>query len=138
MKKTIGILLLAVILVFSLTSCSGGGGGSSGISGVINKITGKSNITYSFANSNFGFKTNNANEEHFKFTSSTAVTYIHGVSPAVTRTGTYTDVSTKSGTLTITFADGQTPATISRAYEFTDDGNKVTGVKLDGLAFTKY
>ena len=40
MKKTIGILLLAVILVFSLTSCGGGGGGSSGISGIINKITG--------------------------------------------------------------------------------------------------
>ncbi len=39
MKKTIGILILAVILVFSLTSCGGGGGGS-GISGLINKITG--------------------------------------------------------------------------------------------------
>ncbi len=39
MKKTIGILILAVILVFSLTSCGGGGGGS-GISGIINKITG--------------------------------------------------------------------------------------------------
>ena len=40
MKKTIGILLLAVILVFSLTSCGGGGGGGSGISGIISKITG--------------------------------------------------------------------------------------------------
>ena len=43
MKKTIGILLLAVILVFSLTSCGGGGGGGSGISGVISKITGNTN-----------------------------------------------------------------------------------------------
>ncbi len=138
MKKTIGILLLAVILVFSLTSCGGGGGGGNAITNAINKITGKSNLTYSFANTNFGFKSNNENEEHFRFTSSTAVTYVKGVNPPVTRTGTYTDVNTKTGTLTITFADGQTPATISRAYEFTDDGNKVTGVKLNGLAFTKY
>ncbi|MBO4729389.1 MAG: hypothetical protein J5631_13270 [Spirochaetaceae bacterium] len=137
MKKTIGILLLAVILVFSLTSCSGSGGGNA-ITNAINKITGKSNLTYSFANTNFGFKSGNENEEHFRFTSSTAVTYVKGVNPPVTRTGTYTDVTTKTGTLTITFSDGQTPATISRAYEFTDDGNKVTGVKLDGLAFTKY
>ena len=40
MKKTIGILILAVILVFSLTSCGGGGGGS-GLSSLINKVTGK-------------------------------------------------------------------------------------------------
>ena len=39
MKKTIGILLLAVILVFSLTSCGGGGGGS-GLSSLISKVTG--------------------------------------------------------------------------------------------------
>ena len=136
MKKTIGILLLAAVLVFSLTSCGGGGGGSSGISGVINKITGKSNsITYSFANSNFGFKTGGANEEHFRFTSATAVSYTLGVNPPVTKIGTYTDVSTKSGALTITFTDG---TTLTRTYEFTDDGNKVTGVMLNGLAFTKY
>ena len=136
MKKTIGILLLAVILVFSLTSCSGGGGGSSGISGVIDKITGKSNITYSFANKNFGYKTNNENEKHFKFTSSTNVTYITGVgASAVTKTGTYTDVSTKSGTLNITFTDG---TTLSKAYEFTDDGNKVTGVIIDTLRYSTY
>lgn len=135
MKKAIGILLLAVILVFSLTSCGGGGGGGSGISGVIDKITGKKNVTYSFANSNFGFKTGGANEEHFRFTSATTVSYTLGVNPPVTKIGTYTDVSTKSGALTITFTDG---TTLTRTYEFTDDGNKVTGVMLNGLAFTKY
>ncbi len=56
MKKTIGILILAVILVFSLTSCGGGGGGS-GISGLINKVTGNTNDKASkdnFAGKNFG------------------------------------------------------------------------------------
>ena len=57
MKKTIGILL-AVILVFSLTSCGGGGGGGSGISGIIGRITGNtSNNNASknnFAGRNFG------------------------------------------------------------------------------------
>ena len=139
MKKTIGILLLAAVLAFSLTSCGGGGGGGGNIiTDALNKITGKSNITYGFANKNFGFQSGNANEEHFLFTSSTNVTYKVGVNPQVTRQGTYTDVTTKTGTLTITFSDGQTPATISRTYEFTDDGNKVTGVKLNGLQFSKY
>ena len=135
MKKTIGILLLAAFVVLSFTACSGGGGGGSSF---IDKITGKKTITYSFANKNFGFQSKNDNEEHFKFTSATNVTYIKGFNSPVTRTGTYTDVSTKSGTLTITFTDGQTPATLSRTYEFTDDGNKITGVNLNGLAFTKY
>ncbi len=55
MKKTIGILILAVILVFSLTSCGGGGGGS-GISGLINKVTGKSDKADkdNFAGKRFG------------------------------------------------------------------------------------
>lgn len=55
MKKTIGILLLAVILVFSLTSCGGSGGGS-GISSVINKITGKNDKADkdNFAGKTFG------------------------------------------------------------------------------------
>ncbi|MBR3812882.1 MAG: hypothetical protein IKK38_03310 [Spirochaetaceae bacterium] len=54
MKKTIGILILAVILVFSLTSCGGSGGGS-GISSVINKITGKDDKANkdNFAGKNF-------------------------------------------------------------------------------------
>lgn len=132
MKKTIGILLLAAFVALSFTACSGSGGGGSSF---IDKITGKKTITYSFANSNFGFKTGGANEEHFRFTSATAVSYTLGVNPGVTKTGTYTDVSTKSGTLTITFTDG---TTLSRTYEFTDDGNKITGVNLNGLAFTKY
>lgn len=132
MKKTIGILLLAAFVALSFTACSGGGGGSS----FIDKITGKKTITYSFANKNFGYKTNDENEKHFKFTSATAVTYITGVgASAVTKTGTYTDVSTKTGTLNITFTDG---TTLSKAYEFTDDGNKVTGVKIDGLAYSTY
>ena len=132
MKKTIGILLLAAFVALSFTACSGSGGGSS----FIDKITGKKTITYSFANKNFGYKTNDENEKHFKFTSATAVTYITGVgASAVTKTGTYTDVSTKTGTLNITFTDG---TTLSKAYEFTDDGNKVTGVKIDGLAYSTY
>lgn len=55
MKKTIGILLLAVILVFSLTSCGGGGGGS-GLSSLINKVTGKNDNASknNFAGRNFG------------------------------------------------------------------------------------
>ena len=55
MKKTIGILILAVILVFSLTSCGGGGGGS-GISSIINKVTGKSDKADkdNFAGKRFG------------------------------------------------------------------------------------
>lgn len=133
MKKTIGILLLAAFVVLSFTACSGGGGGGSSF---IDKITGKKTITYSFANKNFGYKTNDENEKHFKFTSATAVTYITGAgASAVTKTGTYTDVSTKTGTLNITFTDG---TTLSKAYEFTDDGNKVTGVKIDGLAYSTY
>lgn len=133
MKKTIGILLLAAFVALSFTSCGGSGGGGSSF---IDKITGKKTITYSFANKNFGYKTNDENEKHFKFTSATAVTYITGVgASAVTKTGTYTDVSTKTGTLNITFTDG---TTLSKAYEFTDDGNKVTGVKIDGLAYSTY
>ena len=132
MKKTIGILLLAVFVALCFTACSGSGGGSS----IIDKLTGKKTITYSFANKNFGYKTNDANEKHFKFTSATAVTYITGVgASAVTKTRTYTDVSTKNGTLNITFTDG---TTLSKAYEFTDDGNKVTGVMIDGLAYSTY
>jgi len=42
MKKTIGILLLAAFVAFSFTSCGGGGGGS-GISDIINKVTGNTN-----------------------------------------------------------------------------------------------
>ena len=55
MKKTIGILILAVILVFSLTSCGGGGGGS-GLSSLINKVTGKNDNASknNFAGRNFG------------------------------------------------------------------------------------
>ncbi len=54
MKKTIGILILAVILVFSLTSCGGGGGGS-GLSSLINKVTGKTDNSNkdNFAGKNF-------------------------------------------------------------------------------------
>ena len=40
MKKTIGILLLAAFVAFSFTSCGGGGGGS-GLSSLINKVTGR-------------------------------------------------------------------------------------------------
>ncbi|MBR6214837.1 MAG: hypothetical protein IKQ84_00305 [Spirochaetaceae bacterium] len=56
MKKTIGILILAVILVFSLTSCGGGGGGSNAITDAINKITGKNNNASknNFAGRTFG------------------------------------------------------------------------------------
>ncbi len=139
MKKTIGILLVVAVLAFSLTSCGGGGGGS-GISGIIGRITGNTSnsITYSFANKNFGYQTGNANEKHFKFTSATAVTYTEGTvnsGGVTTKNGTYTDVSTKTGTLSITFSDG---STLSKPYEFTDDGNKITGVLIDGLAYTKY
>lgn len=133
MKKTIGILLLAAFVVLSFTACSGGGGGGSSF---IDKITGKKTITYSFANKNFGYQTGDDREKRFLFTSATAVTYITGVgTSAVTKTGTYTDVSTKTGTLNITFTDG---TTLSKAYEFGDDGNKVTGVTIDGLVYSKY
>lgn len=56
MKKTIAILLIASFLAFSLTSCSGSGGGS-GISGLINSITGNNNDKANkdnFAGKNFG------------------------------------------------------------------------------------
>lgn len=55
MKKTIGILLLAAFVALSFTSCGGSGGGS-GISSVINKITGKNDNASknNFAGRNFG------------------------------------------------------------------------------------
>lgn len=56
MKKTISILLAAAFLAFTLTSCSGSGGGS-GISGLINSITGNNNDKANkdnFAGKNFG------------------------------------------------------------------------------------
>lgn len=55
MKKTIGILLLAAFVALSFTSCGGSGGGS-GISSVINKITGKNDKADkdNFAGKSFG------------------------------------------------------------------------------------
>ena len=56
MKKTITILLLAAFVAFSFTACGGGGGGS-GISDIINKVTGNTNDKASkdnFAGKGFG------------------------------------------------------------------------------------
>lgn len=131
MKKTIAILLIASFLAFSLTSCGGSGGGS-GISGVIDKITGKKTIDYSFANKNFGYGNGTPGEILFLFTSDTAVTHKYGGSNHV---GTYTAEKAKTGTLTITYTDG---TTYSKPFSFGDDGNKVTGVTIDGLIYSRY
>lgn len=133
MKKTIGILLLAAFVALSFTACSGSGGGGGSF---IDKITGKKTVDYSLANKNFGYKSNNANEEHFRFTSATTVTHVKGVSPAVTKEGTYTDPKTKTGSFTITYSDG-TPA-LTKSFTLNDDGNNVTGMMIDGLSYSKY
>lgn len=130
MKKTIGILLLAAFVALSFTACSGGGGGGSSF---IDKITGKKTVEYGFANKNFGFKSGDAREAYFQFSSDTAVVHTFG---GVAHPGTYTNVKEKSGVLNITYTDGT--AAFSKAFTFTDDGNKVTGVMIDGLAYSTY
>ena len=133
MKKTIGILLVVAVLAFSLTSCGGSGGGGNAISNLINKVTGNSSVDYSFTNKNFGYANGSANEVLLLFTSETAVTHRYN---GVNHVGTYTAEKAKSGTLTITYTDGT--AQYSKAFTFGDDGNKVTGVTIDGLVYSRY
>lgn len=136
MKKTIGILLLAAFVAFSFTSCGGSGGGS-GISSVINKITGKNDNASknNFAGRNFGdygmWVDDSTKPTMFQFGSgdSNAVTVtLEGVSKGACTYNKPTGLSN----VNLVIKDSTNAEIVNWTVNFADDGHSFNVTKKSG------
>ena len=137
MKKTIGILLLAVILVFSLTSCGGGGGGS-GLSSLISKVTGNSNNNASknnFAGRNFGdygaWAGDNAKPTRFQFGAGDANTVTVTLEGVDKGSCTY-NKPTGLSNVNLVIKDSSNTEIVNWTVNFADDGHSFNVTKKSG------
>lgn len=126
MKKLSKILVL-LILAALLFSCSGSGGGS----GLSNLFNNNSSHNYSLSGRNFG---NQQANEYFRFTDDTHVTHTYS---GTDHAGTYTNQTSKTGTLTITYTDTTIP-NFSKAYTFAEDGHSFHFNDAPTITFSMY